>query len=241
MVISTIGTIEIVIISVLILNFSFVLILELFGSNLSDSWLGRKINYLENRKEKKIKERPMPLKWETLKKEMADATEANNFKKQQQINSQIEWIYCLNNHLCNQEIKNIHLANDDYGALMSGSKDWKVEDKAQNRVYIKVKASDLIPPETFDIENTIHYSYCINIVGSIEGIVAKYELDENSIKKNGLKNLEVYLEDYLKYPKDQITRALTFLTSHQTKRTRNQGLNYGDYFEELKIKLDYFK
>ena len=197
MILGGISTSELILISVLMFNLLFAAINLYIDPDLSNTWLGRKIKYLENRREKKMNARPLPFRWECLKKEMSDAEDANDYIKQQQINSQLEWLHCLYNHLCNQEIKNIHFANSDYGALMSGSKDWKVEDKARNRVYKKVKASDLILPEIFDVENAIHYDYCINIVSSFEGIVRNYELDDNSIEKNGFRNLDTYLEDYL--------------------------------------------
>lgn len=119
--------------------------------------------------------------------------------------------------------------------------DPEIKSKAELTTNKLIKKEELQMPGVLDLDNPIHFIFAFRIVDRFQTVVREYGLDNYSLEKNGLVQIEEHIEKNLLDYKGIIYNSLIFIRDYQNSRRKDQDLPDSDYFEELIEKLEKFK
>ena len=136
---------------------------------------------------------------------------------------------------CKYEFRHVHPDN----VFMI---DNDIKSKAELTTNKLIKKKELQLPGILDLDNPIHYIFACRISDRFEAVVRKYGLDNYSLEKNGVTQIEYHIEKNLLDYKGTIYNALIFLKDYQNswRKDKNSAVD-GDYSDELIEKLYRFK
>jgi len=195
--------------------------------------------YARKRKKDKKKKLPYNFKWTQLVSKIKDAEKYDDWKTSQTLRKELLWLETIYSH--------------EY-SLQSRSRVYSQNSVDKEKIIANFKKEDLIGPEVFSLADKRHKIYTENVAIAFEQTLSKVNENKpdfldvlNPISANiSDKNLEgnQFRESFLPYPKDFITKALSFqylCNTEDPEYALGIQIMRPAYFTELKEKLTKFQ